>query len=169
MESIFKARSIFEWRDEWLLGIPTLDDQHRVLAGCLNRLVSECAELHGSDGDDNEIAVRKEAMARLVDDLYNRSRKHFGVEEEMMLDHAYPGYEHHRREHVMLLAELKSTFAAPLKDGCCNMKPEVLRALKSWFIVHVASSDREFAQWMSDRGLSAALPGVREKTGKPLY
>ena len=45
--------------DEWLLGIPKLDNQHWVLYGCLNRL----------------------------------------------------GFMEHSREHMMLLAGLKSTFA----------------------------------------------------------
>lgn len=159
---------IFKWRDEWLLGIPTLDDQHRVLADCLNRLVNECASLHGPNGDGDNDPVRKEALKQLMEKLCDRTRRHFAVEEEMMLEAGYPGYALHQREHVMLLAELKSTFAARLRDGCCNMNPEILSALKSWFIVHVVSSDREFAQWLSDRDSPAVLPATREKTGKPL-
>lgn len=158
---------IFKWRDEWLLGIPTLDDQHRVLADCLGRLVNECANLHGPNGDGDP--ARKETLMQLMEDLCNRTRRHFAVEEEMMREEEYPGYAHHQREHVMLLAELKSTFAARIKAGTCNMNPETLHALKSWFIVHVASSDREFAQWLSDRDLTATPHGAREKSGKPLH
>lgn len=158
---------IFKWRDEWLLGIPTLDDQHRVLADCLNRLVNECASLHGPDGDGDP--ARKETLLQLMEELCERTRRHFAVEEDMMLEAEYPGYAHHQREHVMLLAELKATFAARVREGRCNMSPEILRALKSWFIVHVASSDREFARWLDDRDTPAAPPGKRRNTGKPLY
>ncbi len=160
---------IFKWRDEWLLGIPTLDEQHRVLADCLNRLVSECARLHGPDGDEHD-PVQKEVLVQLMENLSERTRRHFAVEEEMMQDAGYPGYASHQREHVMLLAELKSTFAARVRDGRCSMDPELLKALKSWFIVHVVSSDREFAQWLGERETAtAALPGSRKDTGKPLY
>lgn len=159
---------IFKWRDEWLLGIPTLDDQHRVLADCLNRLVSECAKLHGPDGDGGD-TLRKEALMELMEELCTRTRTHFGIEEDIMLDTDYPGYADHRREHVMLLAELKSTFATRIKDGCCNMNPETLHALKSWFIVHVAHSDRQFANWLNDRDIPAARQGQPGPRGKPLY
>ncbi len=143
--------STFKWRDEWLLGIPTLDNQHQKLADCLHRLVTECTRLHGQNGNDNgseNDTETREALMKLLDELCARTRAHFSIEEDMMLAANYPRYADHRREHVMLLAELTSTFAAPIKDGRCNMNPEILGALKSWFIVHVAHSDRQFANWL---------------------
>ncbi len=49
---------------------------------------------------------------------------------------------------VMLLAELKSTFITRFEQGCCHVDPSVFKALKSWFIVHVIRSDREFANFI---------------------
>ena len=69
-----------------------------------------------------------------------------------MLKAGYPGYKAHAREHAMLLAELKSTFAAKLRQGCCNIEPGIMKALRSWFIVHVVRSDREFADHVQGRG-----------------
>lgn len=141
----------FHWRDEWLLGIDILDDQHRVLSDGINQLVQLCHTEGGSGTSDREQRIK--LLSDLMDELYRNTREHFRVEEAMMKKEAYPGYASHVREHAMLLAELKSTFAERLKRGCCSMEPDILNALKSWFIVHVSHSDREFANYL--------------KTGKP--
>jgi hemerythrin len=49
------------------------------------------------------------------------------------------------------------------------MNSETLHALKSWFIVHVAHSDRQFADWLSDRDMPAARRDQIGARGKPLY
>ena len=47
--------------------------------------------------------------------------------------------------------ELKSTFAIQLEQDCCTIEPGVMKALRSWFIVHVVRSDREFAEHLRRR------------------
>ena len=136
-----------QWPDEWLLGIDILDRQHRALAEQLNRLVQECSCEKEADRQDDE--QRRTRMPALLDELYALTREHFSDEEAIMLKEGYPGYGAHAREHAMLLAELKSTFAGKLEQGCCNMKPGVIKALRSRFIVHVARCDREFADYVS--------------------
>ena len=68
-----------------------------------------------------------------------------------MLEQGYPGYASHLQEHAMLLAELKTTFLNRFEQGCAHMDPSVFKALKSWFIVHVIRSDRDFANYMLRR------------------
>ncbi len=137
------------WRDDWRLGIKLLDEQHKLLADCLNRVVRQC-----SCAEDGEEQAREELRGRLgalLAELYAKARQHFKKEEALMLERDYPGYASHQREHVMLLAELKSTFITQFEQGCCHMDPAVFKALKSWFIVHVIRSDREFADFIRNR------------------
>ncbi len=134
------------WRDDWRLGIELLDQQHRVLADCLNRLVRQCACTADAGEQDQEEA--RQRLGELLDELYCKARQHFSNEETMMLEQGYPGYASHLQEHVMLLAELKSTFITRFEQGCCHVDPSVFKALKSWFIVHVIRSDREFANFI---------------------
>ena len=138
------------WREEWLSGIETLDQQHRVLAGCLNRLVAECSRIDEA-GEEDPGGRKQELLNGIFDELHTKARTHFRNEEAMMLSEQYPGYAAHAREHVMLLAELKSTFAAGLREGGCHLESGILRALKCWFIGHVSGSDREFADYVMKR------------------
>ena len=152
-----------KWRDELLLGIETLDNQHRVLADCLNRLVQACSCDGQPDAADK--ARKMKVLEGLTEELYSITKEHFMAEEAMMRNESYPGYASHAREHVMLLAELKSTFARKLREGCCDMNPEVLRSLKSWFVIHVARSDREFADFLLGRAADRVGTGGMADAG----
>ena len=134
------------WRDDWRLGIELLDEQHQLLADCLNRVVRQCSCTEDDDARDREkLRLR---LGALLDELYAKAKRHFKKEEALMLEHGYPAYASHQREHVMLLAELKSTFITRFEQGCCHMDPAVFKALKSWFIAHVIRSDRDFADFI---------------------
>ena len=147
-----------KWRDAWLFGIDHLDDQHRELANMLNRLVRECT---CTEQDKRSMSdEKKQRMRRLLDDLYTGTKQHFQDEEALMIEQGYPGYVGHAREHAMLLGEFKSTFRAKLDEGCCNMNPQTLTALKSWFVVHVARSDREFTEYLNGKRAAATGPGA---------
>jgi hemerythrin len=137
------------WSDDWLLGIDALDSQHKVLADSINRLVVECKQAQAAPPE--EVEKRKVVLAQLVNDLYTTTKKHFSFEEALMRDEGYPSYAAHAREHVMLIAELKATFINGLTEGRCNLKPDILQALKSWLIVHVSHSDRDFANFLREK------------------
>jgi len=113
-----------------------------------NRLVQQCS--CSEDAGEEDKGAARQRLGELLEDLYSRAKQHFANEEAMMLKQGYPGYASHLQEHAMLLAELKSTFITRFEQGCCHMDPALLKALRSWFIVHVIRSDREFANFIRD-------------------
>ena len=143
------------WRDEWLLGIDALDNQHKVLSDGINKLVQACHHYSESESGDKE--QQRTVLSELMDGLYKNTRDHFRFEEAMMKKAAYPGYASHAYEHAMLLAELKSTFSGRLERGSCYMDREILKALKSWFIGHVSHSDLEFANYAASGKIVRAV------------
>ena len=141
------------WRDEWLLDIDSLDQEHKAIVDSLNRLVH--AWCSGNDADSNVVQEQKGRREKephaLIDELMSATKEHFTHEEEMMRKEAYPGYAMHVREHTMLLAELKSTLTTNLMHGCSTTNKNMLDALKSWYIDHVSRSDKDFANYMRSR------------------
>jgi hemerythrin len=154
-----------KWRDEWLLGVATLDDQHKILAECLNRLVRACS-CRDETGKLND-QQRSELLRTLLNELYEKTKEHFDNEGRLMRDEGYPDYASHAREHVMLLAELKSTFADRLNKECCSMNADILKALKFWLIAHIARSDREFANYLHNKRAREAERQDLEARFKP--
>lgn len=137
------------WSDERRLGIDTLDNQHRLLADCINRLVDECRQAE-NDSPENKLK-HEEVLARLIDELYATTKNHFNHEEALMRKENYPSYATHAREHLMLLAELKATVGNGLKVDCASLNQDILNSLKSWLIAHVSHSDRDFADFLLEK------------------
>ncbi|HEC06200.1 MAG TPA: bacteriohemerythrin [Thiolapillus brandeum] len=148
------------WNKDWLLGIDALDSQHKVLADRLNRLVVECRHTGAAPTEKN--GHSRDLLARLFQELYITTKEHFSFEEALMCAEDYPGLAAHAREHVMLIAELKSTFVNGVKEGRCKLDPEFLQALKSWLIAHVTHSDREFAEFLKEKNRSVPATSQSE-------
>lgn len=149
------------WRDNLNLGIPEIDDQHKALAGMLNDIASM---LHGNNGSDQIQAeveatataqhsgsahaglVEQDPVLMLLEKLVRHTREHFACEEALMQASGYPDLNTHRREHVMLLAELKQ-FLTSVEEGGLELTMESLSALKHWLIAHIVESDQDYADF----------------------
>lgn len=141
------AKEFFTWRGDWSLHIDLLDSQHRELSVCLNR-VARCCIPSESSGENGVRTIDTRAVRRLVEAVYRCAQRHFSDEEALMQIKKYPGYIAHRREHVLLLAELKCLLREST-DPSSPIARETLVALKTWFIGHMADSDRQFAIYLS--------------------
>jgi hemerythrin len=131
---------LIEWTDNLKLGLAEVDGQHQALAAWLNRL--EAAAL----------APDPAAALAVLDALYAATRDHFAFEEQLMAEIAFPGAVAHRREHVMLAAELKS-FIAAVRKGGERLDAAALAALKKWLVAHIIGSDRAFVtRFLEARG-----------------
>lgn len=136
-----------------LLNIPEIDRQHKQIADIINQLIKALqphhntppntsdnfsAEKHGSDSDKQDIRHH-------LEDLIKSTEEHFLYEERLMSKIGYPGHVEHKREHLLLLAELKS-FIRDILDGSDQLDLKSINSLKNWFLIHIQSSDIEFAR-----------------------
>lgn len=139
----------------WLTGIETLDAQHTELAACINKVAgASCGTENTQTGD---CVARQEELSELVGNLYQTVKAHFEYEEAVMLKAEYPGFAAHRREHIMLLAEL--TLAVNMEDESAHIQVDskMLRELKTWFIAHVSHSDCKFSAYISGHRMVSEL------------
>jgi hemerythrin len=116
----------FKWRDDWVLHVDAIDNQHKVIAECLNEIAHLCL------AGNNRTAPEDERLAGLLDRLYADTRQHFSDEERLMLESRYPGYTLHEHEHIMLLAELKN-YNDGIKNGSEQLSLIVIRSLPLTF------------------------------------
>ena len=87
------TKPLFEWSDEYLIGIEELDYEHRDLINRLN-------ELHGELTHYDE----KGKIEDCLREIQNRVVAHFALEEHFMLDNNYKNYAPHKKEHDDFLA-----------------------------------------------------------------
>jgi hemerythrin len=126
-----------EWKDEYAIGIPELDNQHKTLIEILT---------------DFELAFEGKAHWNTVHPLVVRARGfmrfHFAVEESLMQIVNYPGFIAHRAEHEYVLQRFADLEQRVLRK---EMKDELLPKMTSWLFHHIIDSDRPLARYAIDK------------------
>jgi hemerythrin len=130
------------WREDWLLGFENLDQQHLELVDALNNL-------HRFFLREKEagICTGMDKICRQLSVLRELTQRHFLSEEILMHKYCFPGFAEHRKEHVMLLAELQ-LHIREIEAGSKPFALGTLTALKHWQIDHLLYSDRKFADFL---------------------
>lgn len=136
-------KKFFEWRNEWSLGIEIIDRQHRQLAVIFNKI----AELYLNNGGQTDSGQRSNQLHEQLNIFYEKVSEHFNDEEDLMLKANYPGHTEHARDHLMLSAELKQ-YIRHIEEGLENINIDILNSLKVWFISHIITADKEFADFL---------------------
>ena len=133
---------MFEWSEEYRLGIGTVDAQHQTLFAVGAELA---AAVKSGQGESR--------LAKTLDRLTRYVQSHFAHEERLMLLHAYPGYEAHRLAHERLAAQVKG-FELEFRTGREALSERLLPFLETWLEKHIRGEDARFAPYMPKR-----LPG----------
>lgn len=144
-------KPFLSWRDDWLLGLHELDKQHIALAAQIN-LIHDVMMREGTRQKCDSKACRH------LHDLVEMTQRHFRNEERVMRELGFPGLAEHRREHVMLHAELQDLIRE-IENGERQFGLNTLKSLKLWQIDHVISSDRDFMQYYRD------LQAIEDESG----
>lgn len=131
------------WQERWNTDIPDIDKLHIAMANQLNKIV----EVLNQSAKGQEQAHELDS---LLSDFYKLTREHFSSEESQMRQLRYPDYAAHHKEHRMLLAEL-AQLIREVKRGQSMLDIETLRALKQWFVVHLAGADKDYAKYYHTR------------------
>jgi diguanylate cyclase (GGDEF)-like protein/hemerythrin-like metal-binding protein/PAS domain S-box-containing protein len=131
--------SVGTWTDAHEVGIGTIDEQHRALAGMVGRVGAEFAA--GRD------APRLRAS---LGELVAFARAHFAAEEALMDRYAIADRATHKQAHRRLLQDALSL--ANSSRGSSMMV--TVGFLHEWLVRHVDSADRDLARQLSAKGYS---------------
>jgi hemerythrin-like metal-binding protein len=126
--------------DEMIVGIETVDIEHRELAHAIN-------ELHAAITDSGKQGLAV-PLLRTVAEL---TRAHFSSEEMMMAVNNYPGAALHAFKHLYLMQQLDS-LVARVNRGGFRLNEHSLKFLHDWFSTHIQREDEQFAVWLNDVG-----------------
>ena len=124
--------ALFEWKDEYLLGLGPLDFEHQDLFNCINDLYEQC-RLQGE-------AVGVEDC---LGQLHARLAAHFALEESTMCEMKNPHYEAHKAEHDQFLEEVTEVVASfGTKPDDEYVEVFAIR-VKEWVLTHITTTDRQ--------------------------
>ncbi len=120
---------LIDWKEEFALGIPAVDHEHRELIALIN-------EAHAERRRDGA----PEAIAAFLGEIHARISAHFALEEKVMRERRYDRYTEHKRDHERLLDGIRDIMDA-YEDGTLFEETEFARTLESWFVTHFATHD----------------------------
>ncbi len=115
---------LIEWDDDFAVGSPALDKDHRDLIADINGLYEQL----GSGEHDLTVID-------FIDAVHDHAREHFVREEAVMLENDYPEYEDHKAEHERFLERL-SELQDEYQDEEGNEDGGMSLWLSHWLINH---------------------------------
>jgi len=127
---------MIEWKEEFQLGIASVDYEHRELIELINNLYrSYCAE--GS----------KLTVLDFLGELYARIASHFALEEKLMSDRGYDQRDDHKQDHERLLDEI-CDFMDAYRDDKIFDKKAFGETLEHWFVEHFRTRDARLHKYL---------------------
>lgn len=133
------APATFEWRPEYALGSPEMDDTHHEFVECVQAMLV-C--------DDAQIEA---ALARFED----HAIAHFRDEDRWMRESNFPSSGCHVDEHAAVLRSVAEVRAL-VQAGRFEVARALARELARWFPEHAQVMDLGLSRWMQQRRLGGA-------------
>ncbi len=125
--------SLIAWSDEYSLGLPEIDEQHKVLFAVLNKLWISIVN-RGS----------REEQLVILDELERYTVSHFTAEEVFMRATNYADFEEHKKAHKAFVDRLAQEKRNVLAGGSLSL--DLLKVLKDWLADHILVTDKAYAK-----------------------
>ena len=120
---------LIQWKKEFSIGVPSIDQEHRELIELINELHAELKS--GKSGT---------TIADFLGEIYAQISAHFALEEVIMREHRYDQYDEHKIDHERLLDDIRDMMDEYEHERA--MSDENLSArLDSWFSGHFKTHD----------------------------
>jgi len=121
--------TLIEWKEQYNLGVPEIDYEHREMITLINDLY---ARLHGAQSDVS--------VAEFLGEIYARIAAHFALEEKIMRENDYDEYVEHKDDHERLLDDIRDLMD-DYEDGVDVDVERFGDRLDDWFSEHFRTRD----------------------------
>lgn len=120
-----------EWSDAYLIGIESLDYQHKKLFDLVN-LFFETAET----------SKFQNLVGPVLSGLLAYTKSHFVLEEAVMQEAGYPEFATHQAQHQWLRLQVEKA-SNRLNNNQTIDRAALANFLKEWLTEHIASEDKK--------------------------
>ena len=135
------GKDYIEWKDEYSVGIDSIDQQHRKLVGLINQLATAV-----------DYSTGKEFEQDALDELVDYTKTHFSYEEGLMETNGYPDFEAHKTQHREMIRKVEEVLAEYEKDPDTAMD-NAKSYLQGWLINHINGTDKQYSSFLIDKGV----------------
>jgi hemerythrin len=139
-EMAMESKSFVEWDDNYSIGIPLVDNQHKGLVNITNKLFKGCLR-----GDE----AARLYFLKTIHEAVDYAKYHFNTEEKIMERVNYPNYLAHKGQHQDFVRELVQEVQSFQADK--RFVPNMMvRYLRDWVLSHIALSDKQLGSYIAE-------------------
>ncbi len=135
---------MFEWNENFSVGIKKIDNQHQKLLSIGSELVTVLDNT--AEGFDQYDEIKK-----LLNELFDYTVYHFSIEEKMMEEHNFIGLPAHRFEHKIFIKKLEDIDPEELDTNQNEATMNLLNFVASWITNHILEIDQKYAPYLSEK------------------
>jgi hemerythrin-like metal-binding protein len=133
---------LIEWKDEYAVGIPAVDHEHRTLIELINRLHARLT----SEG-------AREAVIDFLGEVHAQISSHFALEEKIMRDLKYDGLAEHKADHESLLDDIRDIMDDYEAGAFDDAEGAFAERLGEWFGRHFRTLDARLHKFLEAKGV----------------
>lgn len=130
--------SLIQWKDEFKIGILSVDHEHRRMVEMINKLHSKLSE----DAD-------RDTIADFLGEIHALISAHFALEEKEMREMAYDEFEDHKADHEDLLDQIRDMMDELEQDRTGAVTRTLGERLNRWFTEHFRTYDARLHGFLS--------------------
>jgi hemerythrin len=118
------------WREDFEIGVASVDHEHRLLIAMINEVLGVLPE-----------DSAQERVADLLGDIHARISAHFALEEKIMRELNYDEFDGHKSDHERLLDDIRDIMDEVESGAYHDYRRALAERLDSWFTAHFRAQD----------------------------
>ncbi len=136
--------AFFEWKEEYLVHIPEIDEQHQHLFEIVNNFLETITTL---SKHENVIPV----VDSTVHEIMDYTVYHFSTEEKYLRLYDYPNLAEHRAIHRKIMDEVLEIWNS-VKAGSVSLDPVEVTSLAGRYLVnHIIEEDGKYLKYFHEQ------------------
>ncbi|MBE9466735.1 MAG: bacteriohemerythrin [Bacteroidetes bacterium] len=139
---ILKEKLLVEWKNDLVIGIDELDQQHKKLVDIANQLFVAFKKEKG-----------KKEIKEIIKGLSDYASYHFSTEENYFNKFSFSDTKSHINEHQVFIKEIIN-FQNDFNKGKVRFLDDFMTFVKSWIVNHFTNVDKKYVDLFIENGLS---------------
>ncbi len=137
---------MFNWKDNYSVGIRSIDDQHKELLRIGKEIYSITRSPKGVDYYDD--------LVLLLQKLQSYAKEHFKYEEKLLSQHSYEGLEQHSKEHEKFIDSLLEVGKMDIDKLQDVVLTKLLLFVADWIEGHILKVDMDYSSFLTNKGVN---------------
>ncbi|WP_241238891.1 bacteriohemerythrin [Colwellia sp. Arc7-635] len=129
------------WKDDYSVGIDSLDNDHKKLINLLNQFSTAY-----------DYAMSEEYERQALKDLIDYTKYHFDREEQLLEQHHYPDVVAHKAQHKKMIEQVDGFMDLYNEKGHDALN-EISLFLSNWLINHINGTDKDYSELLIKNGV----------------